>query len=262
MLYSWSSVAQSNYFPLDTLSSDDVQLAEISVLYGNTYYFTTTITDDSVFLILPKGLPKGYYEAYYDNDTNRLALVYYNNGAKTYGQQFYADGSMKSDTEYNRLGDLHNLHVLYNRRSEEVWHAEYYFGVLEPQYDLEYLMVENSTDTLLKNKAAFGWYEFTPTPSRARRDRIELQEDGHFIYEYSTNGCHWCSRYEGKWKQVKDFLVLQLNDTTVWKTPVRKFAITATALLKRLELIEVKDWGVEWYHSEYKKVKQPSLGRK
>ena len=246
--------AQSSYFPTDTLSSDDLQLEQIDVRYGNTYYFKTTIEEDSIFLILPKGLPNGYYEAYYNNDTNRLALVYYKNGARSYGQQFYANGSIKSDTEYNRFDELHGLHILYQRTGAEAWHAEYDFGELDSRYRLDYLEVENSTAILIKNKAAFGTYEFLPTPSRGRRDRIHLKEDGVFTYECSVGNCNWCGNYTGRWKQEGDFLYLELDDPTLWINPVRKFAITATALLKQLELVEVKNWGVEWYNSEYKKV--------
>lgn len=253
-LISYSVCGQANYFILDTLSNDDIYLEDIDFRYGHTYQFTTTISNDSVFWILPQGVPKGYYEAYYNGDTNRLALVYYNNGASTYGQQFYIDGTMKSDTEYNSSGAFHGLQVLYNREGEEVWHAEYNFGLLEPKYDLAYLELENETQVLLDNKKAFGFYEFTPTPSRGRRERIELKEDYTFIYENSTGDCHYCNRYEGTWSIKDNFIYLVLNDSTGWRNPIRKFAITATARLTRLELIEVKDWGVEWYNSEYRKV--------
>jgi len=255
LLISWQLRGQTNYFPLDTLTNDDIKLELINFRYGHTYQFTTTITNDSVFLIMPLGVPKGYYEAYYNNDTNCLALVYYNYGARTYGQQFYADGSMKGDTEYNRLGDFHGLHVIYDRKGEEVWHAEYNFGVLEPEYDLNYLEVDNSTAILLKNKGAFGTYEFTPTPSRSRRDRIYLREDSTFTYECSRSRCHWCDRYEGKWEAESDFIILTLKEKNVWRTDSRKFALAANVQLTRIELIEVKDWGVEWYNSEYRKVK-------
>lgn len=249
-----SSKGQGNYFTFDTLSNDEIYLEDIDFRYGHTYQFTTNITNDSIFLILPKGVPKGYYEAYYDGDTNRLALVYYNNGARTYGQQFYADGTMKSDVEYNSVGQFHGLQIWYNRSGEEVWHAEYDFGALRSQYDLEYLELENETQVLLANKKGFGLYEFTPTPSRARRERIELNENGTFVYENSTRACHYCNRYEGTWLAADNFLYLELKDSTGWRTPIRKFAITATARLTRLELMEVKDWGVEWYNSEYRKV--------
>ena len=53
---------------------------------------------------------------------------------------------------------------------------------------------------------------------------------------------------------------LELEDKTLWTNTTRKFAITATALLKQLELIEVKPWGVEWYNSEYKKVRCFPIG--
>ncbi len=249
---------QENYFILDTLSSDDIYLEDIDFRYGHTYQFTTTIKNDSTFLILPSGVPKGYYEAYYDKDTNRLALVYYNNGTQTYGQQFYADGTMKSDTEYNATGEFHGLQVLYNRKGEEVWHAEYVMGILKPQYDLTQLKMINKTQLLLQNKKGFGWYVFTPTPSRARRERIQLNSDQTFLYENSTRDCHYCNRYKGTWTAVDNFIYLTLIDSTGWRGTTRKFAITATNRFTHLELIEVKDWGVEWYHSEYRKVKTPN----
>lgn len=254
LLTSWSSKGQANYFILDTLSNNDIYLEEVDYRYGCTYQFTTEIINDSIFLILPEGVPRGYYEAYYDNDTNRLALVYYNNGSMTYGQQFYADGTMKSDTEYNSVGAFHGLQIWYNRSGVEVWHAEYDFGLLKPQYDLAYLELENETEVLLDNKKGFGLYTFTPTPSRARREQIQLNENGTFVYENSTYDCHYCNRYEGTWTAADNFIYLELKDPRGWRTPIRKFAITATARLTRLELMEVKDWGVEWYHSEYRKI--------
>lgn len=251
--------AQSNYLPVDTLSNNDIKLELINFRYGHTYQFKTTITNDSIFWIMPRNLPKGYYEAYYNNDTNKLALIFYNSGAKTYGQQFYANGAMKSDTEYSKEGDLHGLHVLYDRKGEEVWHAEYNFGILDYRYDLNYLEEQNQTELLIQKKEAFGWYEFIPTPSRGRRDRIHLKEDGTFVYEYSTNSCFWCNRRSGAWKLKDRHLILELKDNTIWRTAYRKMAITATPQLTRLELIEVKDWGVEWYNSEYEKVKEPTI---
>lgn len=253
LLSSGQLIGQTNYFQLDTLSNNNIKLDLINFRYGHTYQFTSTITNDSTFLILPNGVPKGYYEAYYDNDTNRLALVYYNNGARTYGQQFYADGTMKSDTEYNSAGEFHGLHTIYDRKGEEVWHAEYSFGLLKPQYDLVYLELENETSTLLENKQAFGVYEFLPTPSRGRRERIHLNEDQTFVYENSTHNCHFCHRYKGHWRTVGNFILLSLEEGNVWRTATRKFAITATTRLTQLELMEVKAWGVEWYNSEYQK---------
>lgn len=247
--------AQSTYFPLDTLSNNDIVLKSINFRYGHTYQFKTRISEDSIFLILPPNLPKGYFEAYYNNDTNKLALVYYNSGSQTYGQQFYINNGMKSDTEYNRVGVLHGLHVLYDKKGEEVWHAEYNFGVLDKRYDLTYLEQENKTALLLKNKSAFGWYEFTPTPSRGRQDKIHLKEDYTFVYEYSTNTCIYCNSSNGTWQAIDNYIILKLNNKTLWRANPRKFAIATNPKQTRLELIEIKDWGVEWYNSEYLKIK-------
>lgn len=247
--------AQSTYFPTDTLRIEDLKLEKINFRYGHTYQFKTTITTDSVFWVLPKALPKGYYEAYYQNDTNRLALVYYKEGARTYGQQFYADGSMKSDTEYNIWGDLHGLHVLYDRNGEEIWHAVYQYGLVEPQYDLYFLNLYNKTAKLLQNQKAFGVYEFHPTPSRGRKDRIHLKPNHHFVYEYSTDLCEWCYSSTGIWRAEGDFIILEIENKKIWSNPTRKFAITANKQMKQLEMMEVADWGVRWYNSEYLKVR-------
>ena len=249
-------IGQSNYFKIDSLSNNAIKLTIITNIHENSYQFSTSINSDSIFWIMPKGLPKGYFEAYYYNDTNRIALVYYNYGSKSYAQQFYSDGSMKADTEYNRLGDLHGLHVIYDRKWEEVWHAEYNFGVLEPEYDMRYLKEENSTTLLLKNKNAFGTYEFTPTPSRSRRDRITLRPDSTFTYQYSQNKCHFCFSFEGVWTTNENYIILELSNKKVWKNPTRKFAVTANNDITKIKLIEVKDWGVEWYNSDYKKSKK------
>ncbi len=248
--------AQGTYFPSDSLSNNDIILYEINEKHTNTYIFNSTIDQDSVFLVIPPELPLGYFEAYYYNDTNRIALLYYNNGVHSYCQQFYADGSMKSDSEYNKFGDLHGLHVIFDRKGEEVWHAEYYFGELEREYNYEFLEIENATILLLKNKQAFGTYTFTPTPSRARRDKIILRENKSFTYRNTKNNCHYCNSYEGKWVNSGNYIILTPDKSDIWRTPDRKFAITASPQLTNLKLIEVKDWGVEWYNSEYRKTKK------
>lgn len=254
LLFTWNLAAQSTYFPTDTLRIEDLKLEKINFRYGHTYQFKTEITNDSIFWIMPKDLPKGYYEAYYNNDTNRLALVYYKEGARTYCQQFYTNGSMKSDTEYNVGNEMHGLHVLYDRNGEEIWHAVYSHGFLEPQYDLYFLEFYNQTEKLLQNKKAFGIYEFLPTPSRGRKERIYLSENQIFEYEYSTDHCEWCYKNKGIWKQEGNFIVLEIENKKLWSNPIRKFAITANKQLKNIELIEVADWGVKWYESEYSKI--------
>lgn len=245
--------SQSPCLPIHALSNDDVVLAEIFEPYQrNNYFFSTVLVDDSCFLQIPKKLPKGYYEAYYNADTNQLALVYYSNGVHSYGQQFYKDGSMKSDSEYNKYGDLHGLHVLYHKSGEELWHAEYYFGALEPKYNLKYLQEENYTAQALKNQKGFGVYVFEPTPSRARREKIILSDNHRFIYQNSLNFNHYCNQYEGTWQFDNTYLVLQLDQSAVWFSNPKRFAIVQQSY--GLMLLEVKDWGVEWYNSEFIKL--------
>ncbi len=248
------AVAQKNYFPIDTLNKNALELEKINYRALNIYKFNVQISSDSVFLMLPKGLPRGYYEVCYDNNPQQLALIYYNYGAAAYCQQFYKNGAMKSDSEYHPLGVLHGVHVLYSREGDEIWHAEYTFGELDKRYRLDYLEVENSTLKAIRTQKAFGTYIFEPTPSRARRDKIELRTNGHFLYWASHNDCHYCLSYTGRWRQEGNFIVLQLSKNNIWQNATRQFAILATPRLTGLELIEVKEWGVEWYHSEYKKI--------
>lgn len=246
------AIGQTTFLPLDSLSKDDLELRIINVPALNIYSFSTTIQQDSVLLVLPKGLPRGYYEAYYDNDTNKLALAYYNYGWSAYVQQFYKNGAIKCDIECNSQGAWHGLHILYYRDGTEAWHAEFIHGTLDKRYRLDYLAVENVTKAALQSKRIFGKYLFTPTPSRARRDQIELKEDSTFIYTTSTNQKPLSDSYTGEWYLEKDYLVLNIEED-VWQFPSRKFVVKGTVNLTRLELIEIKDWGVEWYGSEYKK---------
>jgi len=246
---------QTTYFPLDTLSKDDIKLEQINRRTLNWYQFKTTIHNDSVYYLLPTGLPRGYYEAYYDNDTSKLALAYYNFGWSGYSQQFYKNGAMKSDTEYNGRGLRDGLHVIYARNGEEQWHAEFEVGALDRRYRLDYLEVENMTKVALKSKKAFGVYEFLPTPSRARKDRIILRADSTFEYVASSPNCDFCQSYQGDWTVETPYLLLTIRKKGYWRKDTRRFAITASPKLTNLELVEVKDWGVEWYNSEYRKKK-------
>lgn len=243
---------QTTFLPLDTLSKDDLALSIINLSALNIYSFSTTITQDSVLLVLPEGLPRGYYEAYYDNDTNKLALAYYNYGWSAYVQQFYRNGAIKSDTECDGRGVWHGLHILYYRDGTEAWHAEFTHGVLDKRYRLDYLEVENVTQAALQTKRLFGQYLFTPTPSRARRDQIELKADGTFTYTASTYQKPLSAVYHGQWYLEEDYLVLRIEGD-IWQFATRKFVVKGTVNLTHLELIEIKDWGVEWYRSEYQK---------
>jgi hypothetical protein len=247
-----TSWAQKTFLPFDTLSNDDIQLLEINLPALNIYCFSTTVTNDSVLLVLPEGLPRGYYEVYYNQDTNCLALAYYNYGWSAYIQQFYKDGTMKSDTECNSQGTWHGLHILYYRNGTEAWHAEFINGVLDKRYRLDYLEVENVTEAALKTKKLFGKYSFSPTPSRARKDQIELKKDATFIYSVAINQKAFSQHYSGTWTIKENYLQLELQED-IWQFPIRKFVIKGTVHLTHLELIEIKDWGVEWYRSEYKK---------
>lgn len=234
------------------LSADMVVLSRINQgVHHNNYSFNTLLESEGVFLKLPKGLPRGYFEAYYNGDTNRLALVFYNNGPNSYGQQFYKNGSMKSDSEYNKFGDLHGLHVMYDKTGEELWHAEYYFGILDYKYNLKYLQQINKTSVLLQNKAAFGSYVFEPTPSRARREKIVLSENYRFTYQNHLNSPSNQGAYHGRWKQQDGFLLLELLTPDIWYCNPKKMVISTIA--KQQILLEVKDWGVEWYNSEFVK---------
>lgn len=249
--------AQSSYFPIDTLDANSIRLEQIDHWQGNTFVFRTTINTDSICLVMPAGLAKGYYEVYYDNDSNKLALTYYNYGRSRYTQQYYKDGSMKSDTEYNRHGLRNGLHVIYDRNGEEIWHANYYWGQLDDKYYPDYLEKANYTLEAVEVGAAWGTYEFKPTPSRARHDRITLQKDSSFSYQrYNISKSSWNPLSTGIWYIQNELLYLQITTANVWKYPLRKFIITGNRLRKKLELIEVKPWGLDWYYSEYKKLRK------
>lgn len=254
-LWIFSSLsAQSSYFPIDTLDANAIRLDQIDHWQGNTFIFQTPIYNDSVCLVVPPSLAKGYYEVYYDNNSNKLALTYYNYGRSRYTQQYYKDGSMKSDTEYNRQGLRHGLHVIYDRNGEEIWHANYYWGQLDDKYYSDYLEKANYTLEAMQVGVAWGTYEFKSTPSRARHDRITLQKDSTFSYQrYNIGKASWNPLAQGIWYIQDHMLHLQISTPNVWKYTQRKFIITGNRLRKKLELVEVKPWGLDWYYSEYKK---------
>lgn len=245
-------VAQVSYFPIDTLKAADVRLDQIDLRYGNIYYFEKTINSDSIFLALPGYLPKGYYEAYYDDDTNQLALTYYNFGKRSYCQQYYKDGSMKSDTEYDRYGFMQGLHVLYNRDGDEIWHADYWHGGIEIKYSFEYLEVFNYSTELINANKAWGCYEFSPTPMRERHEQIDLRADGSFSFHNFKADCNCRRHSEGRWELKDKLLRLKIDNKDVWNGKETKiFAIVANHRMKKAQLIEVLPWGLNWYGSEF-----------
>ncbi len=240
--------------PEETLSVDDIVLREIDLRLFNRYQFETALVSDSVLLLIPKGLPFGYFEVYYENDTNKLALIYYNYGRSAYAQQFYKNGAIKSDTEYSVGGKRHGVHVVYDRQGNEIWHAEYHNGQLDRKYHLDYITNDNVTTEAINTGRAFGVYEFLPTPSRARKDRIVLNRDTTFVYYDSNSSCDFCVERQGTWVENNGFLLLRLNDEKYWRSQNRKMVIKATTRLMQLELLEVRDCGIDWYHSNYYKL--------
>jgi hypothetical protein len=244
-------LGQQPYFPMDSLNADSVELLEIDLRHGNTYRFRHFLREDSVYLLMPPQLPKGYYEAYYDGDTNKLALTYYRFGRHSYAQQYYRDGSMKSDTEYDRYGLRHGMHVLYDRAGEELWHVDFYRGALEKEYSPAYIEAYNYTQVLIENGKAWGCYEFEPTPMRARHDQLHLREDGTFSYHNFKADCPCRRHSEGKWTLKGDRLELSVDNEEVWGQKKRVYVILANRRHKRRQLIWMRPWGAHWYASEY-----------
>lgn len=203
---------------------------------------------------MPNNLPPGYYEAYYEQDTNQLALNYYSYGMSNYAQQYYKSGAMKSDSEYNQIGQRHGVHVLYNRAGEEIWYAIYDKGELEYKYTFAYAKKRNRTKQATKAGKLVGRYQFTPTPSRARKDYIELQEGGTFLYAYSTQDCDYCEKAKGKWEVIDNYLRFELEENKeAWIYPQREMILVGQGKLRNLQLVDRKPWGLDWYHSEYSK---------
>ena len=244
-------LAQVNCASLDTIAASDIKLEMIDLNYGNTYIITTRIDTDSLIFMLPSALPKGYYEGYYEADSNKLALVYYNFGRKSYVQQFYKDGSIKSDSEYDAYGNMHGLHVIYNRDGDELLHIDYYHGQPEEKYTLAYLKVFNYTKELMQKGKAWGCYEFSPTPMRERHDQILLKENGRFSYHNFLADCNCRRHSEGKWIFENGLLKLTIDNKTVWNKKTKYYALIANHRQKRVRMIEVMPWGLHWYVSEY-----------
>lgn len=243
--------AQINTLRLDTLFAASVKLECIDLRHGNTYRFQDSITEENLLFIMSPGLPRGYYEAYYDNDTNRLALAYYNFGKRSYLQQFYKDGRIKSDTEYDAFGNMHGLHILYDQAGDELWHVDYFHGMVEEKYTLEYLAIFNYTKELMHKEKAWGCYEFSPTPMRERHDQIHLKSDGTFSYHNFKADCDCRRHSEGVWTMEGDLLKLTVASKDIWRTDTKFFALIATHRLKRVRLIEILPQGLHWYASEY-----------
>lgn len=248
--------AQSNAYRSDTISRNDIQLHEIDLRHGNTYHFNTLIQSDSSIFIMPTMLPKGYFEAFYNKDTNKLAFTFYNFGNKSYSQQFYADGSMKADSEYDKYGNMHGLHVVFDRNGEEIWHADYWHGSTESSYNAAYLEVYNYTETLILNKKAFGCYVFKPTPMRERHDEIFLKPDGSFSFHNYKSDCD-CNRHsKGTWTLKDGLLQLKADNPKIWPLGTEKtFALIAKRGRKPF-LIEYNSFGLNWYASEFYKCKK------
>ena len=244
--------AQVYKMPFDTLDAAAVKLSIINLKYGNTYVFELLIEKDSVVYVMPNTLPKGYYEAYYEKDTNRLALTYYNFGRRSYVQQFYRDGSIKSDSEYDAFGNMHGLHVVYDQEGNELWHVDYYHRNPEEKYTLDYLDRYNYTKEILLNGKAWGCYEFSPTPMRERHDQISLNKDGTFDYHNFMADCDCRRHSKGIWTVNEDNLLkLTVNNKEVWNRETKYYAIISTHKHKRIQLIEVLSSGLHWYASEY-----------
>lgn len=252
LISGFTTKSQVNPLPFDTMSRDDIILVEIDFRHGNSYKFKTKILSDSQIYILPKSLAKGYYEAFYNNDSNRLALSYYNFGSKSYAQQFYADGSMKSDSEYDRFGYMHGMHTVYDRNADEIWHADYWHGTLEVKHTEKYLDSYNYTDEFVRSNKAWGCYEFSPSPMRERHEHIQLRKDGIFSYQNLKSNSDYSRHSEGKWTIEKGLIVMHLDKKEVWAQGAqRQFALIANRMSKKPVLVEVTEFGLNWYVSEF-----------
>jgi len=242
----------------DTLSRSDIELVEIDIINGNNYRFLTYIESDSNIYLMPTLIATGYYEAYYHNDSNQLAFAYYNFGKKSYSQQFYSDGNMKADSEYDQFGNMHGLHVVFDRNGEEIWHADYWHGGIELRHTKRYLEVYNYTTELIKSKKAFGCYIFKPTAMRERHDEISLNEDGSFSFHNYKADCD-CNRHsKGRWKLEDGLLRLSADNPKIWPNNKEKtFAIISKNGRNPL-LVEYSIYGLNWYASEYYKCKKCS----
>ena len=258
LLISFKIKSQIKPVHFDTIQRTDLELMEIDLDNGNNYRFNTQIDSDSVIFSMPAMLPKGYFEAYYQNDSNLLAFTYYNFGNKPYLQQFYLDGSMKADSEYDKFGNMHGLHVVFDRNGEEIWHADYWHGAPESKYTEKYLKLYTCTEKLITEKKAFGCYIFEPTPMRERKDEILLKADGSFVFHNYKADCD-CNRHsKGIWKLENGLLKLQAENSKIWpQGTVKTFAILANKG-RNAVLVEINSYGLNWYASEFYKCKKCS----
>jgi len=249
-------LGQQQTVKFDSISKNDIILFEIDLEHGNSYRFKTFIETDSLIFVMPQMLPKGYYEAYYLNDSNLLAFAFYNFGNKSYSQQFYMDGSMKSDSEYDKYGNLHGLHVIYDRIGNEIWHSDYWHGEVEPMYTKKYLERFNATSKLISNAKAFGCYVFWPSPMRERHDEILLSADGSFSFHNYKANCD-CERHSiGNWRLENGLLKLSAENPKIWSGAKEKtFAIIAKNSRNPV-LVEYCTFGLNLYGSEFYKCKK------
>ena len=255
-LFEKTSFAQIDFLPFDTLNRNEIELTEINLRHGNSYRFNTYIESDTFILLLPTSLPKGYYEAFYKNDTNKLALSFYNFGNKPYAQQFYADGSMKADSEYDKYGYMHGMHVVYNSDGNELWHADYWHGHLDKRNDLKYLDYINYSSDQISNGKAFGCYTFNPTPMRERQDEIEIRADGSFSFHNYKANCD-CNRHsEGKWTLKNNILEFFPDKKEIWQSGSSRRFVIIEKNGKNPYLIEYSEYGLNWYSSEFRKCKK------
>ena len=81
-----------------------------------------------------------------------------------------------------------------------------------------------------------------------------MLEEGKFVYSYSTYDCDYCKEAKGKWKLVDNYLYLELEkNRDAWIYPQRAMIIVGQGRLRKLQLVDLKPWGIDWYHSEYSK---------
>ena len=245
------------YFPFESkqLSSDLIKLKSIEKAHFNIYILDTILNRENLFLKVPENAPHGYYEAYYNNDTLKLALIYYNYGEGSFLQQFYIDGAMKSDTEYNINGKAHGLHIVYDKEGNEIVHQEYTNGQLYEQYDYHKNWKCNRTAQLNKKNKIAACYYFLSTPSRNRTEYIKLNKDGTCMFYYSINNLSEMYLLTGNWKFVQDHLEITYDKNDYQIQSIKKYILIRPNLFSSIRLVEFKDQYIEWYHSDYNKLK-------
>lgn len=245
------------YFPFESkqLSCDLIKLKSIEKAHFNIYILDTILDHESLFLKVPENSPPGYYEAYYDNDSLKLALVYYNYGEGSFVQQFYINGAMKSDTEYNIKGKAHGLHTVYDKEGNEIVHQEYNNGQLYEQYDyLKNWQFNRTAQLKRKNKIAACYY-FLSTPSRNRTEYIRLKKDGTCMLYYTIKNLSELNLLKGNWKFVQDHLEIKFEKNDYQIQSNKKYILVRPNIFSSIRLVEFKDQYIEWYHSDFNKLK-------